>query len=161
MDRNNEIEQWYEKEDPWQYQTTEDDQVRKEIILTSLPDFEYKRALDIGCGEGWITKDLPAKNIFGIEMSNNATQRFPKNVNSIDKPEGKYDLIIATGVLYGHYDYKTIYKWIQESASKIVLVSGIKEWEIDLPPFGKQIYETAFPYRGMTQHLTIYDVSLS
>ena len=53
-----ELEDWYKKNDPWSYKTTNDDIIRKEKILSLLEN--YNTALDIGCGEGFITTDLPA-----------------------------------------------------------------------------------------------------
>ena len=91
MEQYNEIENWYKKEDPWGYKTNPNDLARKSEIIHSLLslNIKFNRALDIGCGEGWITKDLPAKEIDGIEISNNATNidRFPNNVNRIFSPQ--------------------------------------------------------------------------
>lgn len=155
MEQKSELEKWYSKKDPWEYEKTVDDVLRKDIILSKITG-KYLRALDIGCGEGWITKDLPAKEIYGIELSDNAAKRFPKNVKRIIKPEGKYDLIIATGVLYQHYDHQTFIQWIKDHASGLVLLCNIKEWEVplDLPNEQENV---EFPYREFTQKLRIYD----
>ena len=63
MQTKQELENWYEQEDPWDYTITEDDIYRTHFYLTVLEDLDgtYERALDIGAGEGFITKDLPAK----------------------------------------------------------------------------------------------------
>jgi hypothetical protein len=57
MQNQNELEKWYQKNDPWDYTGNKDDAYRKERILSNLKT--YNRGLDIGCGEGFITKDLP------------------------------------------------------------------------------------------------------
>ena len=51
-----ELENWYQNTDPWNYEKTTDDIIRKEKILSLLST--YTTALDIGCGEGFITKDI-------------------------------------------------------------------------------------------------------
>ncbi len=152
------IEEFYAKVDPWAYETTPDDQIRKDKIINALKP--HTRALDVGCGEGWITKDLPAKYIFGIEQSKTAQTRFPANVVAIDEPDGKYDLIIATGVLYKHYDWQKMLEWIKEYGIKTVLTCNISEWEVpEVETIGKQIYFEQFPYREFTQNLRIFDLS--
>ncbi len=154
---SSELEKWYSTPDPWGYESNQDDIKRKNIILSKLN--KYKRALDIGCGEGWITKDLPAKEIYGIEEADLAAERLPKNIKRIDEPNGKYDLIIATGVLYKQYDYEKMTNWIIKHANGLVLTSNIKSWEINKLPQDKQIHEEEFKYREYTQKLRIYDFS--
>lgn len=152
-----ELEAWYAKKDPWGYQTTADDYLRKGIIIGVLNTFApFQRALDIGCGEGWITQDLPAAEIHGIELSDGAALRFPENVKRVSQPDGKYDLVVATGVLYAQYDYQQILDWMVEAASGIVLTCNIKEWEI--MPFSDAFlqYTVEFPYRDYVQKLRVY-----
>lgn len=159
MQIKEELEIWYEKEDAWGYKSNPFDTVRKDIILSMIPKGEYLRALDIGCGEGWITKDLPAKEIHGIELSDKASERFPENVKRIPEPDGKYDLVVATGVLYKHYDYQKFMKWIKEHSSKIIVLCNIEDWEVRTTSLGKPIHDMTFNYREYRQHLKIYDVS--
>lgn len=159
MQSKKDIEEWYSNPDPWFYQTTPDDQLRKEIILEVLSPFgQFDKALDIGAGEGFITKDLPAKEIYAIEISDNAAARLPKNIKRLTKPNGSYDLIICTGMLYGHYDYQLFHKWIIRHIADggIVLTSNIKEWEMNNLPIEKQIHEQEFKYREFTQKLRVY-----
>ena len=66
------LEKWYEKEDPWNYKKKPHAIKRKEIILKMSAEYcgkilkkdKFENALEIGAGEGWITKDLPAHNIY-------------------------------------------------------------------------------------------------
>lgn len=156
MQSKKELDKWYSAQDPWQYENNPHDIYRKEKILTLIAG-DYRRALDIGAGEGWITKDLPAKEIHAIEISDVAASRFPKNVTRVSEPWGKYDLIIATGVFYDQYDYKQMHQWIISHASGKVLTSNIKAWEHPLP--AKPYYEEDYEYRNYTQHLCLYDFS--
>jgi trans-aconitate methyltransferase len=154
MQSKAELEDWYQDKDPWGYKTNPDDQKRKEKILAAIPKKKYKRALDIGAGEGFITKDLPAAEIHAIEVSDKAAKRLPRNVKRVKQPEGKYDLILATGVLYKQYDYETMLKWIKDHASGVVVTCNIKDWEIPLD-LGES-KDTTFKYRDYEQMLRVF-----
>ncbi len=156
MQSKEELESWYSTEDPWQYKTTPDDLYRKDRILSLLET--YDTVLDIGCGEGFVTTDLPAKKIYGIELSDNASLRLPSNVNRLLQPYGKYDLVMTTGTLYQQYNYQQITQWINESASHHILVGGIKDWMI-WSDFGKVIKEIEFQYREYTQIVRLYEIT--
>lgn len=121
----------------------------------------FKRALDIGAGEGWITQFLPAIDRHGIELSDVAASRFPGHILRVHEPDGQYDLVVATGVLYKHYNNKQMLSWINAAATNIVLTCHIEDWETDavLDIKGRQIFEARFPYREFTQKLRIFDAS--
>lgn len=123
------LEKQYETPDPWGFQTNPEDAKRKEKILSILTK-RYKRAIDIGCGEGWITKDLPADEIFGYELSDTASSRLPENVKRAKRFTGKYDLVIATGVIYPFYNGDKLLEKIKEISSGDVLLCNITDWEI-------------------------------
>ncbi len=158
MQSKQELEDWYKEEDPWDYTLTHDDIYRKNFYLTALEDLggTYKRALDIGAGEGFITKDLPAKEIHAVEVSDNAAKRFQKNVKRVFAPEGEYDLVLVTGLLYDQYDHFAIAKMATEAAIKHVCIGGISEW---LRPytFGELIRSFEFPYREYLSTFKIYE----
>lgn len=159
MQSKAELETWYRSKDPWEYETTADDEMRKRKILDTIKKHRshYKRALDVGAGEGFITRDLPAEVIHAVEVSDNASLRLKTPISRVLEPEGEYDLIIATGVFYSQYDWKQMQRWILDHASGLVLTCNIKEWEHPLPitPF----YEEEFKYRNYTQHLCLYEFS--
>lgn len=129
-----ELERGYNKPDPWGYKTCPADIDRKKRILEACntPTLHggegYDRALDIACGEGWITQDLPAYEIVGYELSKQASARFPENVLSCE-PFGKFDLVICTGALYAHYDWKCFVELIETHASGVIVTCSIKELE--------------------------------
>jgi len=159
MQTKEELEEWYDSHDPWGYETNKEDSIRLKKIL-SLLDKKYHKALDIGAGEGFIARHLPADMISGIELSETAKSRFPANVVPIKEPIGQYDLVISTGTLYQQYDHKAIYDTIIKSATHHILVGGIKDWLINYD-FGKEIKTIEFPYREFIQKITLYEVSPS
>ena len=71
MQSKEELESWYKTEDPWKYKITQDDKTRLENVLDFLSPNTYEKILDIGCGEGFVTTNLPGKEIHGIEISDN------------------------------------------------------------------------------------------
>ncbi len=152
------FENWYSKEDPWQYKVTPDDANRKENIIRVLKEFgPFNRALDIGAGEGFVTESIPADRIHAIEISDNAASRFPSNVERVLAPVGKYDLVMTNGTLYHDYDHQTIADTMKNCAVKYILVAGIKTWLID-HNFGKIVHDEEFQYREYTQRIIVYEV---
>lgn len=137
--------------DHWGYQSSSEDLKRKDWIIRTLkminPRDSFDRALDIGAYEGWLTKDLPAKQIFGFEVSNNAAARFPGNVTRVAFPKETFDLVTATGIMYAHYDHKKFIEIINTCASNIILTCNIKDWEVDLSGIkAKQLLSLEFQY---------------
>lgn len=162
MQTKEELEDWYSQPDRWGYFNNPEDTKRLEKILFMLGwgKRKYKRAIDIGCGEGFITSNLPSEEIHGLDLSNNALTRLPSNVTAVSAPIGKYDLVISTGTLYQQYDHEAIYKTIMSCASEYIFIAGISDWLID-KDFGKQIQMSIFSYREFTQKMTIYNVETS
>lgn len=163
MQSKEDLEQWYEKRDPWGYEINPDDLIRKENILEALEPYgQFKRALDIGCGEGFITRDLPADEIQGQEISDRARKRLPHGIMGVKYPTEKYDLVVATGVLYPQYDWRQILQWIKEHSSHIILVAGIDGWFVpELKELGDPVYIRKFPYRQYNQVIRIYEKTRS
>ena len=153
-----ELEKWFKDRDPWGYETNKDDKYRRDKIYDAIAPFApYKKALDIGAAEGFVARKLPAKVIEAIEISDKAADRMPHNIKRVREPKGMYDLIIATGVLYPHYDWELMRKWIEEHASGIVLVSHYYKIGKPHDKFDKKIIlQEKFPYRDGEQTMKVY-----
>lgn len=147
------LERWYSQSDRWGYFHEPDDSIRLKNIIPIL-DY-YDSAIDIGCGEGFVTRHLPAKSIYGVDISDNAMSRLPDNVIAIKEPNGKHDLVVSTGTLYQQYNHKQIYEWVMASAKHHILIGGIKDWLIDYD-FGEELKTLEFKYREYTQKITLY-----
>ena len=156
------LERWYERPDPWSYECNAFDHNRKDRILKALEEHApFDRALDVGCGEGFITRDLPAKKLYGYEISDKAAERWPENIKRVffrNNDDRSYDLVVATGVLYKQYDHDEMRNFILDHANGIILTSHIKSWEIPLEGI-EQIYHEEFQYRDYIQVLRVFDVS--
>lgn len=142
--------------DPWEYFKTEDDWKRKAIILSVVALFanpdKVHRVLDIGAGNGFISNDIPGVEQIEIDKP------MAKNLkNRVKEPRGKYDIVLATGVLYGQYDYQQMRGWIEKHASNIVLTSHYDKVGKAHDKFDKpQVFYAEFPYRDGKQILRVY-----
>lgn len=158
-----ELDLFHSGKDPWSYENNDEDIIRKEILLSGIPKQQYKNVLDIGCGQGFITRHLPGVNIWGVDLSLNAIEFAKKNINDnkikfkqgsifeIDKLfDIKFDLVVITGVLYPQYignSSSLIYLLIDKIlATQGTLISvHINEW-----------YNCQFPYLRTKQTFYTY-----
>jgi 2-polyprenyl-3-methyl-5-hydroxy-6-metoxy-1,4-benzoquinol methylase len=162
IQKKEELDRWHQVEDPWGYNQNRDDLVRKEILLSEIPEKIYTNVLDIGCGQGYITKDLPGKTVYGVDISQSAIDFANKiatenlvfkqgSIFDIDKLfDVKFDLIIITGVLYPQYIGKSsnlIYLLMDKILEeKGILISvHINDW-----------YDSQFPYLKTKQFFYNY-----
>ena len=108
IETKEQLEVRYATPDPWGVKENLDDAKRFEEILGAIPKGKYKRALDVGCGEGVLTVQLPADEKVGIDISERAIGRCIGDAefkvhnlleDKFDKRK-KYDLIVIAGVLY-------------------------------------------------------------
>jgi SAM-dependent methyltransferase len=157
-----ELEDWYSSEDPWGYYNNPHDTQRKERILAAIPKGNYENVLDIGAGNGFLTKDLPGRHIIGTDISEKAVEfanrHTPEHVrflagslfdlSEMDLPP--MDLVVITGVLYPQYIGKSIrliYILIDQilKPGGILLCSHIFDW-----------YKLRFPYLTLSREYFAY-----
>lgn len=136
-----ELERFYQEPDPWGYDTTPDDAARRARLLAQLPTLPYKRVLDIGCGNAFVTAYLPGDVVVGCDLSTNAIHwacrrvglrpdigRFNFRVGSIfdlrSDEHGHFDLIVITGVLYPQYIGQG-FSLVREIVDDLLLPGGI------------------------------------
>lgn len=175
MQTKQELEKHYSAPDPWGVEKNDDDHTRRfylsELALLHLPSWPKvcERAIDICCGEGFVSGVLPAKEIHGIELSDNAATRLPESVTRVSAPVGKYDLVTCFGALYGHYNWRQMLDWIWEASAPgtTIMVSGVRAWEMpsvvdELSRKAKQVFLAEFPYNppgeGHYQRVRIFRV---
>ena len=159
-----EIKRSYKKPDPWGFKTNPEDSKRRSKIINAINEAfpgGFRRALDIGCGEGFISTKLPAREIHGFELSDDAASRLPDNVKRVLAPEGKYDLVVATGIMYPHYEWEKFLEMVDKSASMVIVFCNIADWEI--PQLGQKYGKNQkvmleFPYRAWKQRLRIIEL---
>ena len=168
-----ELEEWHSVDDPWKYESTPDDKKRKNLLLSEIPQGHYKNTLDIGCGQGFITKDLPGDSIIGIDISHEAINKAKKYESSKLKfkqadifevcealDNQQFDLIIITGVLYPQYignSNRLINHLIDKILSKkgILVSVHIDEWYNNRFPY-LLLSDLAYSYRNYYHRLEVY-----
>lgn len=167
------LDKFHNDIDPWDYEKSNDDLIRRDILLREISEFSPKSILDIGCGQGFITSKLNADEIMGIDISSRAIEHAKlQNKNKkiqyfnlsifelFDFNNSKFDMILITGVLYPQYigdSSSLIYSLID----RILLTGGtlvnvhIDEWYRCSWPYIK-IKDLHYPYRTYTHKLEIF-----
>jgi 2-polyprenyl-3-methyl-5-hydroxy-6-metoxy-1,4-benzoquinol methylase len=129
--------------------------------------------LDIGCGQGFITRELPGASVLGVDLSEEAIKyatRFSSarvsflacdlfNLNKTLRG-ARFDLIVITGVLYPQYvgqshnlAYHIIDRLLAENG---VLVSvHVNEWYSARFPY-VLLKDYCYQYRQYYHRLEVY-----
>lgn len=175
-----ELEKFYTKEDPWGYETNEEDQNRlaalKSVLDRISTEQEINTILDIGCGHGFVTRELTGRTVIGVDLSEKAIKHAIKNNKknthsymnkdmyglTLDSLAVKdpFDMIIITGVVYPQYigkSDKSLY-CILDPLLKTggVLVSvQVGEWYNSRFPY-TLLHTTSYPYRHYEHILEVY-----
>lgn len=173
-----ELEDFYKaQDDPWGYEENQSDANRKAVLLGELIKLSKpKRVLDIGCGHGFITRDLPGEQIVGVDISEGAIKQarkmsgrpncryevgdiFELTPESLDEPEG-FDMIVITGVLYPQYIgnakttvYAIIDKLLRPGGTLVSVHIG--EWYTARLPYILE-KELTYSYRDYQHYLEVY-----
>lgn len=168
-----ELETWWERPDPWEYENNPDDLNRRAMLLSALPRRKYKRILDIGCGNGFATQRLPGEEIMGIDISANAISHArlsaPPHIqyrqcSLFQLPrvgwKCEFDLIVITGVLYPQYIGKSnrlVYLIVDEQLKTggDLVCCHIQEWYNSRFPY-VTLSREFYPYRDYVHLLEVY-----
>lgn len=166
------LEAWHAHQDPWEYASHPDDKRRLEILLSEIPRRDYRRVLDIGCGQGFITPHLPGKEIIGVDVSANAIQWARRQESDRVKfvqasifdltrrHLDTFDLVVITGVLYRQYigqALSNVYLEIDQmlAADGILISVHIRDWYRARFPY-LLVTRHDYPYREFTHQLEVY-----
>jgi len=178
-----ELESFYATEDPWGYRSNPEDLRRRDIILAEIPQREFAHALDIGCGEGFLTCRLPAASVIGADLSATAIERArarPENAHCSfvasglydlpgilagpekptgAPPSGQFDLVLITGLIYPQYfgrAHTMVYDTVDRllAPGGILVTSHIDDWYRASFPY-LLLNRVFFNYREYTQRLEV------
>lgn len=172
-----ELDEFYSVSDPWAYYDTPDDHLRRTELLSVLPPKPFRRVLDIGSGNGFVTFSLPGHEVVGIDISSKAVEwarhaivrqshpeRFRFECLSLFDPRvlalGHFDLLVVTGVLYEQYIGKgasvvrcNVDQLLEPGA--LVASCHIREWAHLRFPYSLMDM-CLYPYRQYTHQLEIF-----
>ncbi len=177
LQKPGELDEFYEKPDPWNYRSNPDDERRRVELMSLLPRRNYARCLDIGCGNGFVTFFLPGDEVVGIDYSQKAVQWASELIAEQPRPErfrfeclslfdprlrelGRFDLVVVTGVLYEQYIGRgkaVVRNLVDEMLEEggVLASSHIRDWSPLRFPYSL-LDVTVYPYRDYTHQLEIY-----
>ncbi|RMG03040.1 MAG: class I SAM-dependent methyltransferase [Nitrospirae bacterium] len=175
MQSRKELEEFYGSEDPWGYDDNPHDRLRLNTLLSALPERSYRNVLDIGCGNGFVTVNLPGDRVTGVDISENAIKyarersRHLSHISYLqaslfDLPfmsfDCRFDLIVITGVLYPQYIGESkllIYQICDDllDGDGVLVSCHISEWYSCRFPY-ITIHREYYPYREYTHLLEVY-----
>jgi SAM-dependent methyltransferase len=166
------LEAWHESADPWQYESHPDDAKRRDILLSELPRADYPRVLDIGCGQGFVTRMLPGRSVLGIDVSAGAiahAKAFADErldflecglLEAPRKLDRQFELVVITGVLYPQYignSLQVVYRIVDRllAPGGVLASVHIDAWYRARFPY-LMLREHRYPYREYVHRLEIY-----
>jgi len=167
------LERWWEQDDPWQYDVTPADQYRRAVLLSVLPKRPFAATLDIGCGNGFLTERLPGDQVLGVDVSANAIRHAVERgagrvryetCSLFDLPAkgwaGRFDLIVITGVLYPQYiaHAKHLVTAIVDELLQprgVLVTCHIEEWYSCRFPY-PTLLRDYYPYRDYAHVVEVY-----
>jgi len=109
------FEQLYERDpDPWQFATSDYEREKYAATLEALPPGRFARAFEVGCSIGVLTRQLASRcnSLLAVDVAQGAIGqaeqrcadqpwvRFAKMAVPQEWPEGEFDLILFSEVLY-------------------------------------------------------------
>lgn len=168
-----ELDSWHSTEDPWGYENNRDDLMRKRVLLSEIPEREYRSVLDIGCGQGFITREIEGRSVLGVDISPEAIKFAEQFANDrvqfracdlfyIDEllRGRQFDLIVITGVLYPQYIGKAhslVYEIIDQllEDNGILISVHVDEWYSARFPY-PILKEFCYSYRTYYHRLEVY-----
>ena len=100
--------------DPWQFETSEYERGKYAATLAALPQERYSSALEVGCSIGVLTRQLAGRCdvLVSLDIAEGALDRARARCQDLahvdfrlkqvpnDWPEGRFDLIVLSEVVY-------------------------------------------------------------
>lgn len=109
------FEQLYARDpDPWKFATSDYERDKYAATIAALPAQRFRRCFEVGCSIGVLTRQLAARcdQVLGTDVADNALAqarercvdlpgvRIERMVAPGEWPEGRFDLVIFSEVLY-------------------------------------------------------------
>jgi SAM-dependent methyltransferase len=104
---SNGLEAYYRQDDLWEHSRYEEnpDQRLRARMIAAMIDPAVESVLDVGCGNGFVTRRLPGKRVVGLDPSPEALQAFdwPEKVlgtaDALPFADGEFDAVVCSEVL--------------------------------------------------------------
>jgi len=91
METREEWEEWYARPNPWDNEGSLEDRVRIRAVTERLAMARFRLALDLGCGEGFMTSALArtAERTLAFDISGQAVRRAQARFPAIEFAQGE------------------------------------------------------------------------
>lgn len=148
-----EWERWYATPDPWQSDGSEKDRVRTQAILDRLKFAHFAHFLDVGCGEGRLTKALSTlcDHSLAVDIAENALDRARARYHDIEFQQGDLlDVIARPEVAGTPFDFVSVSEvlyYLCTDEERIAAIAGLSRIGTPLCLFYFSVIVT-----GPTQH---------
>ncbi len=128
------------KSDPWSFSTSAFEKARFDKMLTLAKVVPHQKILEVVCAEGHFTKKLLtiSRDVTAIDVSKEALvgakKRAPgakfvqTSIDDYDLNRKKFDLVVASEVVYYIADKKPIFDKIKKCANYL-LMSNVGVWD--------------------------------
>lgn len=101
-----ELESYYRQPELWEidrYEASPDQRMRARLVAAMVPD-DARSVLDVGCGNGFVTRRLQAEHIVGLDPSPEALEHFDgekvcASAEEIPFDENSFDAVVCCEVL--------------------------------------------------------------
>lgn len=172
-----ELETFHSTPDPWGYEQNEHDRRRKAMLLSEIPQHRYGVTVDVGCGQGFVTRDLPGDVVLGVDLAEEAIRQARQSASArISFAQGSLfelpkvlerqkiqqgvDLLVITGVLYPQYIGKShalVYTLVDSVLREggILISVHIASWYRARFPY-LMLKNVFYDYREYTHNLEVY-----
>ncbi len=98
-------------DDPWNFRTSDYERQKYDATIATLPASRLRHVLEVGCGNGELARRLAARcddytGVDAVDVALEAARRAVPHGNFVqsylpcDLPEGDYDLLVLSEILY-------------------------------------------------------------
>lgn len=118
--------------DPWRFETSEYEDEKYSHTIAALEGRRYERGLEVGCSIGVLTRRLAARcdALFALDVSERAVAGARERLGDLpgvrverrslpeDMPDGPFDLIVCSEVLY-YWDRELLGEALEQFSARL------------------------------------------
>jgi SAM-dependent methyltransferase len=162
------LERLYRDPDPFKDEKNPNSAKRRDFLISEIPSGPYQRTLDIGCGNGFITRALPGDAVVGLDIAAaavEAAKQHPQNnvsrlsfrqgtlfhLEALLADNGPFDLVVLSNILYPQY-IGFAKAFVYQQVDAILAQGGTLVCCHD-----DALYRARFPYLMLREQFFVYE----